>query len=75
MPWPKLKAWNALQYERVGLNLAPGTGGCEGCQRRQGRFAKAAKQIAETSEFNLILMSENVDVMKAGVEAPGSSGP
>jgi acetyl-CoA decarbonylase/synthase complex subunit gamma len=32
-------------------------------------FAAVAKQVAETSEFNVVLMSENVDVMKAGVEA------
>jgi hypothetical protein len=27
------------------------------------------KQVAETSEFNLILMTEDADVMKAGVAA------
>jgi len=64
----KLKAWNALQFERVGLNLRPelvalkDTGG-------KDAFAQAAKTIAETSEFNLVLMSEDTDTMKAGVEA------
>ena len=38
-------------------------------------FAAAAKQIAETSEFNIILMTENVDVMKAGIEAAGFKRP
>ncbi len=32
-------------------------------------FAEKAKTIAETSEFNLILMTEDPEVMKAGVEA------
>ena len=32
-------------------------------------FAALAKLIAETSEFNLVLMSESVDVLKAGAEA------
>jgi hypothetical protein len=36
-------------------------------------FAKLAKTIAETSEFNLILMSDNVDVMKAGRRPPAVS--
>ena len=31
-------------------------------------FAEKAKLIAETSEFNLILISDKVDVLKAGVE-------
>jgi acetyl-CoA decarbonylase/synthase complex subunit gamma len=38
-------------------------------------FGAVAKQVAETSEFNVILMSENVDVMKAGVEAAGFKRP
>ena len=32
-------------------------------------FAGAAKKIAETSEFNLALMTEDADVMKAGIDA------
>ena len=31
--------------------------------------------IAETSEFNLVLMTENVDVMKAGIEASKFKNP
>ena len=38
-------------------------------------FAQTAKTIAETSEFNVILMSENADVMKAGIEAVGFKAP
>jgi acetyl-CoA decarbonylase/synthase complex subunit gamma len=38
-------------------------------------FAKTAKTVAETSEFNLILMTEDADVMKAGVEATGFKRP
>jgi acetyl-CoA decarbonylase/synthase complex subunit gamma len=32
-------------------------------------FAEKAKMVSETSEFNLVLMSENATVMKAGVDA------
>ena len=65
----KLKAWNALQYERVGLNLRPELVALKDTGGDAAAFGALAKLIAETSEFNLILMSENADVMKAGVEA------
>ncbi len=71
----KLKGWNALQYERVGLNLRPELVALKDTSGDAAAFAAAAKQIAETSEFNLVLMTENVDVMKAGVEAAGFKRP
>jgi len=65
----KLKTWNAFQYERVGLNLRPELVALKDVKGDKKEFAQKAKIIAETSEFNLILMSENADVMKAGIEA------
>jgi acetyl-CoA decarbonylase/synthase complex subunit gamma len=65
----KLKAWNALQYERVGLNLRPELVALKDTDGDGAGFAAAAKKIAEESEFGLILMSENLDTLKAGVEA------
>jgi acetyl-CoA decarbonylase/synthase complex subunit gamma len=65
----KLKVWNAFQFERVGLNLRPELVALKDANGDKDAFAKKAKTIAETSEFNLVLMSENVDVMKAGIEA------
>jgi acetyl-CoA decarbonylase/synthase complex subunit gamma len=65
----KLKEWNALQYERVGLNLRPELVALKDTGGDAAAFGALAKQIAETSEFNLILISDNADVMKAGVEA------
>jgi len=70
----KLKAWNALQFERVGLNLRPELVALKDAGDADG-FAARAKQIAETSEFNLILMSENIDAMKAAVEATAFKRP
>jgi acetyl-CoA decarbonylase/synthase, CODH/ACS complex subunit gamma len=64
----KLKAWNAFQYERVGLNLRPELIALKDVNGDGASFAAAAKKIAEESEFNLILMSENVEAMKAAVE-------
>ena len=71
----KLKAWNALQYERVGLNLRPELVAVKDAGGDAAAFAAVAKQIAETSEFNVILMTEDAAVMKAGVEACGFKRP
>jgi acetyl-CoA decarbonylase/synthase complex subunit gamma len=54
----KLKGWNALQFERVGLNLRPELVASKMSTAMPPHFAAVAKLIAETSEFNLILMSE-----------------
>ncbi len=71
----KLKSWNAFQYERVGLNLKPELVAVKDVNGDKDAFAATAKQIAETSEFNVILMTEDADVMKSGVEACGFKRP
>ncbi len=71
----KLKGWNALQYERVGLNLRPELVAVKDAGNGADAFAAVAKQIAETSEFNVILMTEDADVMKAGIAACGFKRP
>ncbi len=71
----KLKEWNALQYERVGLNLRPELVALKDANGDAAAFAAAAKKIASESEFNLVLMSDKVDVLKAGVEAAGFKRP
>jgi acetyl-CoA decarbonylase/synthase complex subunit gamma len=65
----KLKEWNAFQYERVGLNLRPELVALKDVNGNAAAFAAAAKKIAEESEFNLVLMSDKADVMKAAVDA------
>ncbi len=70
-----LKICNAFQYERVGLNLRPELIALKDAGAGKEAFATCAKTIAETSEFNLILMTEDVDVMAAGVEAAGFKRP
>jgi acetyl-CoA decarbonylase/synthase, CODH/ACS complex subunit gamma len=71
----KLKVWNAIQYERVGLNLRPELAALKDVNGDKNAFANLAKIIAETSEFNLILMSENADVIKAAVATCGFKRP
>ena len=71
----KLKAWNALQFERVGFNLRPELVSVKDANGDAAAFAAVAKQIAETSEFNVILITEDAAVMKAGVDACGFKRP
>jgi len=71
----KLKVFNAFQFERVGLNLRPELIALKDANGDKDAFATKAKTIAETSEFNLVLMSEDADVMAAGVEASKAKRP
>jgi len=71
----KLKSWNGLQYERVGLNLRPELVALKDVNGDSVAFAALAKLIAETSEFNLVLMSENEDVISAAVATAGFKRP
>ncbi len=71
----KLRAWNALQYERVGLNLCPELVALKDANGDGTAFASSAKKIAEDSEFGLILMSDKVDAMKAAVAACAFKNP
>jgi len=71
----KLKEWNALQYERVGLNLRPELVALKDVRGDAPAFAAAAGKIARESEFGLILMTGNIDVMKAGIEASAFKKP
>lgn len=65
----KLKEWNALQYERVGLNLRPELVALKDANGDAAAFAGVAKKIAEESEFGLVLMTDNVEAMKGAVGA------
>jgi acetyl-CoA decarbonylase/synthase complex subunit gamma len=71
----KLKVWNAYQFERVGLNLRPELVALKDVNGDKDAFANAAKKIAETSEFNLVLMTEDPGVMKAAIDVCGFKRP
>ncbi len=70
-----LKVYNAYQFERVGLNLRPELLVVKDAGKGADAFAATAEKIAKESEFNLILMTEDLDVMKAGVEKSGFKRP
>jgi acetyl-CoA decarbonylase/synthase complex subunit gamma len=69
----KLKAFNTLKYERVGLTLKPDLiavkdGG------DPGRFAKIAKKASDAGAA-LVLMSDSVDSFKAALAEVGKTKP
>ncbi|HKL00292.1 MAG TPA: acetyl-CoA decarbonylase/synthase complex subunit gamma [Desulfotignum sp.] len=71
----KLKIYNALQYERVGLNLRPELLLVKDAGNGADAFSAVAEKIAKESEFNLVLMSDDAAVMKAGIEKAGFKRP
>jgi acetyl-CoA decarbonylase/synthase complex subunit gamma len=70
----KLRKWDTFQYERVGLNLRPELVAVKDLNGDAAAFAAVVKQVFETSNFSLILMSEKPEVLKAGLAAcPGAN--
>jgi acetyl-CoA decarbonylase/synthase, CODH/ACS complex subunit gamma len=70
-----LKKFNAFQYERVGLNLRPELLVVKDAGNGAAAFAAVAEKIAKESEFNLVLMTQDAAVMKAGIEKAGFKRP
>ncbi|MBN2418240.1 MAG: acetyl-CoA decarbonylase/synthase complex subunit gamma [Deltaproteobacteria bacterium] len=71
----RLREWNALQYERVGVNLFPELIALKDVNGDSKAFSEAAEKIACESEFNLILMSSNMDVLGAGIKVSAFKKP
>ncbi len=65
----KLKLWDTYQYIRVGFNLRPELVAIKDVDGDSAKFAALAKKVCDESNFCLVLMSEDVNVMKAGVDA------
>jgi len=71
----KLKEWDTFQYERVGFNLRPELVAIKDVNGDSGKFAALAKKVVDESNFCLVLMSEDVGVMKAGIDASADRKP
>ncbi|MFH1243214.1 MAG: acetyl-CoA decarbonylase/synthase complex subunit gamma [Pseudomonadota bacterium] len=71
----KLREWNALQYERVGLNLRPELIAIKDANGDPSAFAAVAQKIARESEFGLILMSEKVEAIREAADATAFKRP
>jgi acetyl-CoA decarbonylase/synthase, CODH/ACS complex subunit gamma len=65
----KLKLWDTYQYIRVGFNLRPELVAIKDVDGDSAKFSALAKKVCDESNFCLVLMSEDVSVMKAGLDA------
>jgi acetyl-CoA decarbonylase/synthase complex subunit gamma len=69
----RIKSMNELQYERIGLVLYPDIVAVKA--NDGAKLKELAKKVAEGTKAALILMSDNVDAMKQGVEAVKDQKP
>jgi len=71
----KCRRYMTYQYERVGLNLRPELIALKCVTGDGAKFTQAARQVLQSGDFSLILMSEDPAVMKPAVEAIGNYNP
>jgi acetyl-CoA decarbonylase/synthase complex subunit gamma len=64
-----------LQYERVGLTLRPELIALNGDSKDASKFAALVSTVKQNSDGGLILMSDNPDILKAGLAACGDRKP
>ncbi|MDR2199528.1 MAG: acetyl-CoA decarbonylase/synthase complex subunit gamma [Deltaproteobacteria bacterium] len=67
----KVKRWQKLQYNRVGLNLRPELAVVKGGPN----LAAAAKAVVDNSDLSVVLYSEDVAALKAATEALAGKNP
>ncbi|MBI4186967.1 MAG: acetyl-CoA decarbonylase/synthase complex subunit gamma [Chloroflexi bacterium] len=71
----RLERFKQLEYERVGLTLRPELIALKGESGDAARFAAAVGKVVQGSDANIILMSENAEVLAAGVKACADRKP
>ncbi len=79
MPEPeiedRLKRFNELRYERVGLTLRPEMIAIKNESGDPGKFEALVKKVRSETDAALILMSEKVEALTAGVKASSDRVP
>jgi len=71
----RLARFRQLQYERVGLTLRPELVAVKDEAGDAGKFAALAGKVKENSEGGIVLMSDNPDILAAGVKACADRKP
>lgn len=71
----KLQRYNDLQYERVGLTLKPDLVAIKDTGGDKGKFTGLIGKAKNAGATKLILMSDKVDNLQAGVDAAGDVRP
>ena len=71
----RLKKFNELQYERVGLTLRPELVAVKDNSGDAQKFEAAVSKVAKGSDGGIILMSSNPDIMAAGLKVCADRKP
>ena len=71
----KIEKTNALQFDRVGTHIKIDLIALDNESGDAATFAKAAKTVAESSEYALILMSKSPEAMKAAASEIAAQRP
>lgn len=71
----RLKKFKELQYERVGLHLRPELVAVKGESGDPAKFGALVTKVAQNSDAGIILMSEDPDVLAAGLKACADKKP
>ena len=66
---------SGLQYERVGITLCPELVAARSASGDAGKFSTLVDKIKQNSDADIILMSENPDVMAAGLKVCADRKP
>jgi acetyl-CoA decarbonylase/synthase complex subunit gamma len=71
----RLKRFQALRYERMGLVLGPELVAIRGDSGDTRKYAGLVSKVKQNSDANIILMSNNVDVLSAGLKVCADRKP
>ena len=71
----RLEKFKTLQYERVGLTLRPELIAVKAASGDAQKFAALVNKVKTNSDGNIILMSDNADILAAGVKACADRKP
>jgi acetyl-CoA decarbonylase/synthase complex subunit gamma len=71
----RLEKFKTLEYERVGLTLRPDLVALKADSGDAGKFEALVNKVKGKSEANIILMSDNPDILAAGVKACADRKP
>lgn len=71
----RLKRCKTLEYERVGLTLRPELVAIKDASGDAKKFEALASKVKQNTDCGLILMSENADILAAGLKACADRKP
>jgi len=71
----RLEKFGKFQYERVGLTLRPEMVAIKNDSGEAAKFEAVIKKVTQAGDASLILMSDNADVLAAGLKASADRKP